>query len=92
MKDGVVVRVLPDNTGDDTLNNQKLRACVRGRSMRQRIYSPDRIKKPMKRKPGTKRGDEQWEEISWDDAYKLIGDKVKDTIDWSPNRSPAAHW
>lgn len=78
VKDGTIVRVLPDNTGDDTLGNQRVRACVRGRSIRQRIYNPDRLKKPMKRKPGTKRGDEQWEEISWDQALTEIADKMKE--------------
>ncbi|MBM7824270.1 anaerobic dimethyl sulfoxide reductase subunit A [Arcanobacterium pluranimalium] len=78
VKDGTVVRVLPDNTGDDTLGNQQVRACVRGRSMRHRIYNPDRLKKPMKRKPGTKRGEEKWEEISWDQALTEIADKMKE--------------
>lgn len=50
VKDGTVVRVLPDNTGDDTLLNRNIRACNRGRNIRERIYSPDRIKHPLKRK------------------------------------------
>lgn len=78
VKDGTVVRVLPDNTGTDELGSQQVRACVRGRSQRHRIYNPDRLKKPMKRKPGTKRGDEQWEEISWEQALNEIADKMKD--------------
>lgn len=32
----------------------------------------------MKRKPGTKRGEEQWETISWDQALDEIADKMKD--------------
>ena len=55
VKDGVIVRVLPDNTGSDELGDQQLRACVRGRSMRQRVYNADRIKRPLKRREGTKR-------------------------------------
>ncbi|WP_413450743.1 DMSO/selenate family reductase complex A subunit [Georgenia phoenicis] len=78
VKDGTVVRVLPDNTGDDQLGSQRVLACVRGRSIRHRIYNPDRLKKPMKRKPGTKRGDEQWEEISWEQALDEITDKMKE--------------
>ncbi len=77
VKDGTVVRVLPDNTGTDELGSQRVRACVRGRSIRHRIYNPDRLKKPLKRKAGTKRGDEQWEEISWDQALNEITDKMK---------------
>ncbi|MBD8063228.1 DMSO/selenate family reductase complex A subunit [Oceanitalea stevensii] len=78
VKDGTVVRVLPDNTGDDQLGSQRVLACVRGRSIRHRIYNPDRLKKPMKRKPGTKRGEEQWEEISWEQALDEITDKMKE--------------
>ena len=77
VQDGTIVRVLPDNTGSDELGNQQVRACVRGRSIRHRIYNPDRLKQPMKRKAGTKRGDEQWETISWDQALDEIADKMK---------------
>ncbi len=81
VKDGVVVRVLPDNTGDNELMTRQIRACVRGRSMRQRIYNADRIKKPMKRKEGTKRGDGEWVEISWDEATSIFADKLKYTVE-----------
>ncbi|WP_124039991.1 DMSO/selenate family reductase complex A subunit [Neoactinobaculum massilliense] len=78
VKDGQVIRVLPDNTGTDELGNQQVRACVRGRSIRHRIYNPDRLKHPLKRVPGTKRGEEQWQEISWDQALTEIADKMKE--------------
>lgn len=77
VKDGRVVRVLPDNTGNDELGSQQVRACPRGRAIRQRIYNPDRLKKPMKRKPGTKRGEGQWVEISWEQALDEIAEKMK---------------
>lgn len=78
VKDGTVVRVLPDNTGDDSLGSQRVRACVRGRSIRHRIYNPDRLKKPLKRKEGTERGDGQWEEIPWEQAISEIAAKMRD--------------
>ncbi|MFT0848801.1 DMSO/selenate family reductase complex A subunit [Actinomycetaceae bacterium L2_0104] len=78
VKDGTVVRVLPDNTGDDELGSQRVRSCVRGRSIRHRIYNPDRLKKPLKRVAGTKRGGGQWEEISWEQALTEITDKMKE--------------
>ncbi len=81
VKDGVVVRVLPDNTGDDSLLGRNIPACNRGRNMRERIYSPDRIKAPLKRKEGTARGAGEWEEISWDEALQLFADKLTYTID-----------
>ncbi|WP_103062022.1 DMSO/selenate family reductase complex A subunit [Actinomyces qiguomingii] len=76
VKDGTIVRVLPDNTGDDELGSQSVRACVRGRSIRHRIYNPDRLKRPLRRKAGTARGDGQWEEISWDQALTEIAEKM----------------
>lgn len=76
--DGTITRVLADNTGTDKLGEQQVRACVRGRAIRHRIYNPDRLKKPMKRKAGTKRGDGQWETISWEQALDEIAAKMKD--------------
>src|SRR5690606_21974808 len=78
VKDGTVVRVLPDNTGDDELGSQRVLACVRGRSIRHRIYNPDRLTRPTTRKPGPRRGAEQWEEIAWDQALDEITDKMKE--------------
>lgn len=81
IKDGTIVRCLPDSTGDDSVENRQLRACVRGRSIRNRVYSPDRVKKPMIRKEGTERGAGEWEEISWPDALDLVAEKIQYTID-----------
>jgi len=80
VEDGTITRVLSDNTGDNELGTQQIRACVRGRSIRHRIYNPDRLKKPLKRKPGTKRGDGEWIEISWGQALDEIADKMKQLI------------
>lgn len=74
VKDGTVVRVEPDNTGDDKVGTQQIRACVRGRTIRQRIYNPDRLKTPMRRVGP--RGSGDWEEISWDEAYSVIADTL----------------
>ena len=87
VKDGAVVRVLPDNTGDDTLMNRQIRACVRGRNMRQRIYNPDRIQAPMRRREGTPRGGGEWDVISWDEALDLFAEKLKYTIDTYGNEA-----
>ncbi|MGC3954764.1 MAG: molybdopterin-dependent oxidoreductase [Propionicimonas sp.] len=75
VKDGTVVRVLPDTTGSDELGDFQIRACVRGRAQRQRIYSPDRIKKPMRRTGP--RGGGQWKEVSWEEAFDLIASELK---------------
>lgn len=85
VKDGRIVRVDPEETGDNTIGSQQIRACVRGRSIRQRIYSPERLKKPLKRVG--KRGEGKWAEISWDEAYTLIANKLKEVIAKHGNES-----
>lgn len=80
VKDGSLVRVDTDTTGSQDLDGPQLRACVRGRSFRRRVYNPDRLKTPMRRKPGTKRGAGEWEQISWDEALGTIASELKRVI------------
>lgn len=74
--DGKVQYMETDNTGDVDL---QARACLRGRSMRRWLNSPDRLLYPMKRVG--KRGEGKFEQISWDEAIQTIADKLKYTID-----------
>ena len=76
VKDGKVQYMESDNTGDDAL---QARACLRGRSMRRWLNSPDRLLHPMKRVG--KRGEGKFEQIGWDEAVQTIADKLKYTID-----------
>ncbi len=85
VEDGRIVRVEPDNTGDDTLGNQTVKACVRGRSIKHRIYHKDRLKTPLKRVG--KRGEAKFEEISWDEAYKTIATELRRIIDKHGNEA-----
>ena len=72
-KNGQVIRIETDNTSNPCCPQPyQLRACLRGRSMRQRLYNPDRLKFPMKRVG--ERGEAKFERISWDEAYQLIAD------------------
>ena len=53
-KNGRVIRIETDASGDASASTidggcTQIRACQRGRSMRQRIYAPERLKFPMKR-------------------------------------------
>ena len=49
--------------------------CARGQAGLEVLYNPDRIKGPMKRVG--ERGEEKWEEISWDEAIKNLADKLR---------------
>ncbi|KTE92440.1 hypothetical protein AT727_19775 [Desulfitobacterium hafniense] len=47
--------------------------CAKGFSHVQRIYDPKRVKYPLKRVG--ERGSNQWEQITWDEAIEIIGNK-----------------
>lgn len=85
VKDGVITRVETDNTGDDRYGMQQLRACPRGRSMRQRIYAEQRIPYPLRRVGN--RGEGKFERISWEEAFKEIGQRLRGTIDTYGNEA-----
>ncbi|NLF78597.1 MAG: molybdopterin-dependent oxidoreductase [Chloroflexi bacterium] len=85
VRDGVVVRVETDNTGDDEFGQHQVRCCVRGRSVRQRIYNSDRLKYPMKRVG--KRGEGKFERISWEEAFDTIAEKLKNLVEQYGNES-----
>lgn len=79
-KNGQVIRIETDNTQPDTLGPRQLRACQRGRSMRERLYCPDRLKFPMKRVG--KRGEGKFVRISWEEAVDTIAKewtRIRDT-------------
>jgi anaerobic dimethyl sulfoxide reductase subunit A len=76
VSEGQIVRVETDNTGTDVYGDHQVRACVRGRAIRQRVYNPDRLKYPMKR--AGKRGEGKFERISWEEAFDTIASKLTD--------------
>lgn len=51
------------------------RLCPKGHIGLQLLYDPDRIKGPMKRVG--QRGEGKWERISWDEALKIVADRLK---------------
>ncbi len=69
--DGKLVKLTPADYGEDLYRG----SCLRGMSYMHRIYSPNRIKYPMRRVDGTERGAGKWERISWDDAIAEIANK-----------------
>ena len=78
-RDGQVVRIESDNTGDDAFGDHQIRACLRGRSIRRWINDPNRLKYPLKRTGA--RGSGEYERISWDEAIDIICDKYRQVLD-----------
>ncbi|MFC2006343.1 molybdopterin-dependent oxidoreductase, partial [Chloroflexota bacterium] len=69
VKGGVITRIETDN-GEEP----QLRACLRCRAYRQRVYDPERLKFPMKRTG--ERGEGKFERISWDEALDTIASEL----------------
>ncbi len=66
--------------GKDTNEEPQLRACLRGRSYRQRLYSAERLLYPMMRVG--ERGEGKFKRVSWDEALDFVAKKmvhIKDT-------------
>ena len=75
VKNGVITHIETDD-GEEP----QLRACLRGRAYRQRVYAPDRLRYPLKRVG--KRGEGKFERISWDEALETVAGeliRVRDT-------------
>ncbi len=51
--------------------------CAKGSSGIMKQYSPARLTKPLLRKPGSQRGDGQFEEIEWEAAYAMLEQRLK---------------
>jgi anaerobic dimethyl sulfoxide reductase subunit A len=70
VEDGRIRRVETDDGPEP-----QLRACMRGRALRQRVYSPDRILYPLKRKGA--RGEGRFERITWGEALDTTAAELK---------------
>ncbi|HWR91964.1 MAG TPA: molybdopterin-dependent oxidoreductase, partial [Desulfobacterales bacterium] len=81
-KGDVIVRLSTDDGsyqaggsfGYDTEQVPQLRACLRGRSYRARLYSPERLLYPMMRVG--RRGEGKFKRVSWDEALDHIARKM----------------
>ncbi|MBL8589734.1 MAG: molybdopterin-dependent oxidoreductase [Methylobacteriaceae bacterium] len=81
-KGDVIVRLSTDDGryqeggffGKDTEEEPQVRACLRGRSYRARLYSPERLLYPMKRVG--RRGESKFRRISWDQALTEISQRM----------------
>ncbi|MBL3601854.1 MAG: molybdopterin-dependent oxidoreductase, partial [gamma proteobacterium endosymbiont of Lamellibrachia anaximandri] len=81
-KNDVIVRLSSDDGryqrggcyGKDTDEEPQLRACLRGRAYRERIYCPERLLYPMLRVG--KRGEGKFKRVSWDEALDYVAKKL----------------
>jgi anaerobic dimethyl sulfoxide reductase subunit A len=92
LKDGVITAVEPDdryntNIGreDEAISFEDLiktrlqrRPCTKGLAFHKYIDHPDRILYPLKRDPGSKRGEGKYVRISWDEALTTIANKMNE--------------
>ena len=69
--DGRAVRI--EGNPEHPINIGRL--CPKGHIGLQLLYDPDRIKGPMKRVG--QRGEGKWERIGWDEALKIVADRLK---------------
>ncbi len=92
-KGDVIVRISTDDGryqrggffGKDTEEEPQVRGCLRGRSYRQRLYSPERLLYPMVRVG--KRGEGKFKRVSWDEALEFVANKM---IELKQNYGPTA--
>ncbi|MGG1943791.1 molybdopterin oxidoreductase family protein [Trinickia sp. NRRL B-1857] len=72
LRDGEVRYI--DGNPDHPLNQGVI--CAKGSSGIMKQYSPARLTRPLLRKAGTERGDAQFEPISWDAAFDMLGKRL----------------
>jgi len=54
------------------------KTCARGQAGVNQTYDPDRLKKPLIRVEGSKRGEWNFKEVSWEEAFDYIQEKMKE--------------
>ena len=76
--DDKIVKLEPGDYANDGYRG----GCLKGYAYIERIYSPTRVKQPLKRatwSPDNRqvelRGKDEWEAISWDEAIKYVADE-----------------
>ncbi|AFQ46230.1 molybdopterin-dependent oxidoreductase [Desulfosporosinus meridiei] len=65
--------ILKKVEGDPKHGYTNGKLCLKGYTYTRRVYSPDRVKYPMKQTP---RGSGNWTRISWDEAMDTIAKKI----------------
>ena len=60
--------------------------CAKGASGIMKQYSPGRLTKPLMRRKGGKRGESDFEEISWDQAFKIMEERLSHLRETDPKK------
>jgi anaerobic selenocysteine-containing dehydrogenase len=60
--------------------------CAKGSSGIMKQYSPARLTKPLLRKPGSERGANEFEEISWEKAFDLVAERLAEIRATDPKK------
>ncbi len=76
VQNGVLRTIYPDTARADYYNHG---ICPKGASGMFNVYDPYRLKKPLKRTNPIKGMDQdpKWVEISWDEAFSVVADRLK---------------
>jgi len=77
VQDGRIVQFTTDERSDSPADPQ-LRACLRGRAYRRRVYHPDRLMYPLRRVGS--RGKGHFERITWDEALDAVAGELRRVI------------
>src|SRR5210317_994962 len=77
------VRFIQGNP-DHPLNKGVL--CAKGSSGIMKQYSPARLTQPLRRKPGSNRGDNEFEVISWDEAFNIMEERLRHLRETDPKK------
>ena len=73
-----------DGNPDHPLNKGVI--CAKGASGVMKQQSPARLTQPLIRKAGTDRGAGDYEEISWEEVFKLLGDRLQTLRETDPKK------
>ncbi len=73
LRDGEVRHI--EGNPDHPLNQGVI--CAKGASGIMKQYSPARLTKPLRRKAGAERGAGEFEEISWDEAFDMLAERLR---------------
>lgn len=78
--DGIRRAVKIEGNPESPLNRGRI--CARGQAGLRQTYDPNRLKQPLIRVKGSKRGEWNFRAATWEEAYALIADKLGKVNPW----------